>query len=68
MLPNTENFSLLAEINTCTGDGYSSCSFTKETDGKITGCECRSGSGSCNHSVSDDGKNPDITDKPKTKI
>jgi len=68
LLPNAAYSPLFAETHSCAGNGCSSCAFIKDENGKTIGCDCKAGGGTCNHSVTDDGKNPDITDKPKTKI
>lgn len=50
-LPNTTFAS-----HSCTGSSCSSCSFTRSGNGgifsKITGCQCNTAGGACNHSVS----------------
>ena len=68
LLQNSEYSPLVAQTHSCAGNGCSSCAFIEDDKGKKIGCECKAGGGTCDHSVTDDGKNPDITDKPKTKI
>ena len=40
------------QIHSCSGDPCSSCSFTRDSSGGITGCKC-GGSGKCNHTITE---------------
>lgn len=53
-------YTTMGETHTCAGDNCSSCEFVKDENGNITGCDCASVGGSCNHTVST--KDPSLSE------
>ena len=52
--PNIENVPIETfSTHTCRGNNCSSCAFIKDAKNKITGCECKTGRGQCNHTISE---------------
>lgn len=53
--PSSGDAMQVLTTNKCTGNSCSSCDFTKDKDGKITGCKC-GGTGTCDHTKTEDDK------------